>query len=100
MVFPGGNDQVRLWRLVINEESQGLIDRLGSDRVVVIQDEQKVLRDGGNLVEQGGQKGFDLQRLGRLEHSQHRFSKIRCNCLQSSDEVSQKAGGVVITLIQ
>ena len=38
--------------------------------------------------------------LRGLEHSQHPFSNIRRNRLQRSDEVSQKACGIVIPFIQ
>ncbi len=40
------------------------------------------------------------ERLRGLEHSQHPCSNIRRNRLQSRDEVSQKAGGVVIPFVQ
>ena len=38
--------------------------------------------------------------LRGLEHTQHPFSDICANRLQSSDEVSQKACGVVIPFVQ
>ncbi len=63
-------------RLVFNEEGQRLVHRLRIDRVVVIQDEQKMLGDIGDFVEQGGQNCFDLQRLEGLECSQQPLANI------------------------
>ena len=91
---------MHLRRLVFDEESQGLIDRLGIDRVVVIQDEQKVLRDGGNFVEQGDQNGFDLQRLGGLERSQQPLANSRLDRLQRFYQVRDEPRRIVIPLIQ
>ncbi len=59
-----------------------------------------MVRDGGDFIEQGCQNRFDWRWLRGLEHSQHPFSNIRCNRLQRSDEVSQKACGVVIPFVQ
>ena len=68
--------------------------------MVIVQDEDEMVRDGGDFIEQGCQNRFDWRRLRGLEHSQHPCSNIRCNRLQSRDEVSQKAGGVVIPFVQ
>ena len=68
--------------------------------MVIIQHEDEIVRDGGNFIEQGCQDRFGGRRLRGLERSQHPFSNIRRNRLQSRDEVSQKACGVVIPFIQ
>ena len=99
-ILTRGDEQVHLRRLVFDEESQGLIDRLGIDRVIIIKDEQKVLRDGGNFVEQGGQNGFDLQRLGGLERSQQPLANSRLDRLQRGDQVRDEPRRIVIPLIQ
>ena len=59
-----------------------------------------MIRDGGNFVEQGCQKQLGWRRLRGMERSQHPCTNIYRNCLQSRDEVSQKAGGVVIPFVQ
>ena len=46
------------------------------------------------------QNRFGWRRLRGLERSQHPISNIRRNRLQSRDEVSQKAGGIVIPFVQ
>ena len=75
-VFTGGDHQVDLGRQVIDEEGQGLIYGSGIERVVVIQDQDKALGDGGNLVEQGGQDRFDGGRLRGLEGCQYSCANI------------------------
>ena len=59
-----------------------------------------MIRNGGDFIEQGCQNRFGWRWLRRLEHSQHPFSNLRRNCLQSRDEVSQKTCGVVIPFVQ
>ncbi len=70
-------DQVDLGRQVLDQKGQGLIYGLGIDRVVVIQDQDKALGDGGNLVEQGGQDRFDGGRLRGLEGGQNPLADTR-----------------------
>ena len=61
-----------------------------------------MVRDGGDFIEQGRQNRFDRRWLSlrSVEQVQHPFSNIRRNCLQSGDEVSQKAGEVIIPCVQ
>ena len=60
----------------------------------------KLIREGGDFIEQGRQNRFDWRWLRGLEHTQHPFSNIRRNRLQRSDEVGQKACGVAIPFVQ
>ena len=68
--------------------------------MVVVQYEDEMVRDGGDFIEQGCQNRFDWRWLRGLERSQHSCANICRNRLQSSDEVSQKTGGVIIPFIQ
>ena len=99
-ILTGGDDQVHLWRQVLEQKGEGFVNRFGINHMVVVQDEDEIVRDGGDFIEQGCQNRFDWRWLRGLEHTQHPFSNIRRNRLQSSDEVSQKAGGVVIPFVQ
>ena len=61
----------------------------------------KLIRDGGDFIEQGGQNCFGWRWLRGLEHTQHPCSKYSASKrLQSRDEVSQKACGVAIPFVQ
>jgi hypothetical protein len=51
-VFPGGNDLVRLWRQMLEQEGEGFVNRLGINHMLVVQDEDEVIRDGGDVIEQ------------------------------------------------
>ena len=99
-ILTGGDDQVHLWRQVFEQKGEGFVNRFGINQMVVVQDKDEIVREGGDFIEQGCQNRFGWRRLRGLEHSQHPFSNIRCNRLQSRDEVSQKAGGVVIPFVQ
>lgn len=68
--------------------------------MVVVEDEDEIVLDGGDLIEQGRQDRFGRWWLRGLEHPQHPFSKIRLNRPQSGEEVSQKACGVAIPFVQ
>src|SRR6266508_3125737 len=59
-----------------------------------------MVRDGGDVNEQGGQNRFGWWWLRGLEDTHHPCSNRGRNRLQSSDEIRQKACGVVLSFIQ
>jgi hypothetical protein len=85
---------------VVQKKGQGVVDRPCIDGVVVVEDEYEIVRDGCDLVEQGRQNRFGRRRLGGPEHTRHPFPDIRHDRLQGGDEVSEKARGVVVPLVQ
>src|SRR3990172_4886909 len=99
-ILTGGNDQVHLWRQMLEQKGEGLVNRFGINKMVVVKDEDEIIREGGDLVEQDRQNRFNWRWLRRLERPQHPCSDTRRNRLQSSDEVGQKACGVVIRFVQ
>src|SRR6266567_7885120 len=99
-IFAGGNDQVHLRRQVLDEIGEGNVNRFGIKHVVVVKDEDEMVRERGDLIEQGRQDCFGWRWLRGLKHTQHPFPNIRRNRLQSSDQVRQKACGVVIPFVQ
>ena len=46
-IFAGGNDQVQLRRQVLEQKGEGLVNRLGVNQVVVVEDEDETVRQGG-----------------------------------------------------
>src|SRR3712207_8935901 len=68
--------------------------------VVVVQDEDELVREGGDVIEQGRQDRVDGRWLRRLQHTQYTLSNRRRNGLQRSDEVQEKAGEVVLPRVQ
>ena len=100
-ILTGGDDQVHLRRQVLDQKGEGVVNRLGVDQVVVVKDEDEAFREGGDLVDQGGQKRFGRRWLRGLERSQHIGANARCkpstwlraSVCKSRDEVGQKAVG-------
>ena len=99
-ILPGGDDQVHLWRQMLQQKRESLVHRFGVDDMVVVEDEDDTVRESRDLVEQGRQHRFDRWRLGRLEHAQHPFPNIRRNRPQGGDEVGQEARGIVVAFVQ
>ena len=99
-VLTGGDDQVHLWGQVLQQEGQGFVYRSGIHNVIVVQDENEVVLDGGYLVEQGREDRLGGRWLWGLERAQDPFSDIRLYRLQSGDEVGQEACGVTVPFVQ
>ena len=76
------------------------MDGLGFDEMIVIKDEDNPVGEGGNLVEQGGQNRFDVDRARGLQRGQCSFPNIAFNGLQGGDKVGQEAGQVVVPFVQ
>ena len=51
-ILAGGDDQVHLWRQVLKQKGQGIVNRFGIKHVVVVKDEDEIVRDGGDFIEQ------------------------------------------------
>jgi hypothetical protein len=82
------------------------VDRLGFDQVVVVEDEDDAAGDGRNLVDHRGQdllgwgwRGCTCNPWG-LKRAQRAFPNISLNRPQGSKQVDQKAGWVVVVLIE
>ena len=54
-ILAGGNDQVHLWRQVLEQKGEGIVNRFGINHMVVVQDKDEIVRDGGDFIEQGCQ---------------------------------------------
>jgi hypothetical protein len=99
-ILASGDEQVHTRWQVLEHKGEGIVNRSGINDVVVIENEKEIVLDGVNLVEQGRQNRFGWWWLRGLEHTQHPFSNVWDDRLQSSDEVSHKASGVVIPFVQ
>ena len=51
-VFTGGDNQMNLRRQMLEQKGEGLVDRFGVNHVVVVKDEDEIVRDGGDFIEQ------------------------------------------------
>jgi hypothetical protein len=57
-IITGGDDQVHLWWQVLEQKGEGVVDGLGFDQVVVIEDEDNPIGEGGDLV--SGSPGLEV----------------------------------------
>ncbi len=48
-ILTGGDDEMHLRRLVLDQKGQGLVYRSGINRVIVVQDEDGMVWETGNL---------------------------------------------------
>src|SRR5207245_3304690 len=99
-ILTGGDDQVHLWWQMIEQKGEGLVNRFGLKHVVVVKDEDELVGNGDQVIEQGRQHRFGWWWLRGLGRTRQPFSHSRRNRLQSSDEVRQKACGVVLPFVQ
>ncbi len=58
-VLPGRDDQVHPGRQMFDQRGEGIVNRFRIREMIVIQNEDKTIRDGSNLIEQGCQDRFD-----------------------------------------
>lgn len=54
-ILTSRNDQMHVRRQVLDQKGEGIVNRLGLNHVVVVQDEDEIVRDGGDFIEQSNQ---------------------------------------------
>src|SRR5829696_8881037 len=99
-MLAGGYDQVHLWRQVLKQKCEGIVDRSCIDYVIVVQDEDKVVLDGSEFVEQTGQDRLGRRRLGGSECPEYAFPDVRRDRPQCGNEVGYEARGVAVPPVQ
>jgi hypothetical protein len=65
-ILASGDDQLHVWRQMLEQKGEGFVNRFGIKNVVVVKDEDEMVRDGGDLVEQGYQNRDDRRWLRGL----------------------------------
>jgi hypothetical protein len=85
---------------VLEQESNGVVDGSGLDRVVVVEDEREVFVYRGDLVDERRQNRLDGWQLGRMEGLEEILPDADPKALQSGYQVRQKAPEVVISVVQ
>ena len=67
MGLTGGDHQMHVWWQVFNQKGESIVNRFGINQVVVVKDEDEIIRDGGDFeLEQGGQNGFRSAAVGGI----------------------------------
>ena len=99
-VLTRGDDQMQLRGQVIDQKRESVVHRLRIDHVIIVQDEDETIRDGGHFVEQGRQHHLGGRGLRGMEDSRQFRSDTRCDPLQRRDEIREKACRVVVSFIK
>src|SRR5690606_16018041 len=99
-VLPRGNGHMHLWRQVLQQKGQRLVNRLGIDQVIVVEDQYELIPGGGDVIDEGGQDRFDGRGLRGFKGGQYRRPDFRRDRLHGRDEVSQKAARFAIAFIE
>jgi len=69
-VFAGGHRQMKIRRLIIEQEGHGLMNRAGLYQMIIIQHQHDRLGDGSDLVDQTCQNGVQWRLLCGLQRAQ------------------------------
>ena len=66
-ILTGGDDQVHLRRQVLEQKGEGIVNRFGINHMVVVKNQDKIVRDGGDFIEQGRQNRFGWTAVEGIE---------------------------------
>ncbi len=94
----GHHDQVNLLRKVHQEESDRVVNRLGLNQVVIVQDDDQVAGQVAQIVQQRGEDRPGRRRLRGPEHRQGRGAHALPCAVKGRDQVSKESGQVVVFL--
>ena len=99
-ILPGGDHQMHLWWQVIDQKGDGVVNPLVVHQIIIIEYEDQIVREEVDFIEQRRENRFDRWQGRGSEYLHHPLSNLRRNCLQCSNEVSQKLRGLVILFVQ
>src|SRR5438067_10838333 len=85
---------------MVEQKADALMDPLGADQMVVIEQQHDALREGADVVEQRAQQGFDWHWLRRMQQHERVFTDLSVQRLQRRDEVGPEERGLIIALIE
>src|SRR3989304_860300 len=89
-----------LGRQMVEEKSDAGVDGFRLDKVIVVQDKGKTLRDGGDVVAQSCEHRLDGWRRGGMKKCPGSLTNSRLQCFQGGDEVVPETYRVIIPFIQ
>src|SRR5512143_3689004 len=85
---------------MVEEKHEGLVNRLGGDHMVIIENECKGIVHLGQIVDQAGQESLERWRLGSLKHAKRRLCQIWLQCPECRNEVRKKANRIIIIIFE
>ena len=85
---------------MVEKEDDSIVDGLGLENVVVVEDESEVVLNRIDFIDQCRQDRLDRWRLRRTQHGQSALANTRPHGLQCGDEVGPEESGVIVALIK
>ena len=85
---------------MVEQKDHASVNVMSVDDVVIVEDQDDILRDGVELVEHGCQDRFDRWRLSRLQEGDSTRANARCHGLQRGNHVSPKGRRMVIAPLE
>ena len=85
---------------MVKEKTNGFMDRLGADDMVVIQHQGEGVVKFVQIVDQAGQEGLERRGLGGPQVSERRLSQARLQRPQRSNDIGQEARWVIIIILE
>ena len=99
-VGAAGEHQVDLRGQVLQQEGHPVLDLARLDDVVVVEHQHDVVRDGVEVVEQGGEDRLDRRRLGRLQERERVVADPGRGRLERGDDVRPEHRRIVVALVE
>ena len=75
-IDPGGDDQVHLLGLVVDQVANRLVDCQLADELVIVQHQDKIPRHGLDVVDQRDHQAFNRGRLGQIQRCQGILAQV------------------------
>ena len=85
---------------MLDERSHALVDPLVFDRVIVVQHQDELLREVGELVDQRRESLVNEVDAGRTQHRQRGFADPGHHRAQRLDDVHPEPRGIVVARLQ
>ena len=83
----GSDHQVQLGWQVFKQKGEGMVNPFGINHVVIVEDKDERVRNGGDVIEQGGHNRFGWRWLRGLEQTHHPCAKRGRNRLHRGDQI-------------
>ena len=99
-IGPAGDDEMQLRGYVVEQKGHHLVDCGQRDGVIVVEDEHKPAVKRSDIVDECRDQRLYGRGLKGLEAHLARLSQADIDLLQSSDDVREKAGQIVVSLVE
>ena len=85
---------------MVQKKGDRVVDRLGIDNVVVVEEKSEVVLDRMDFIDQGGQDRLDRWWLRRMQQRKCVRANLGLDLLQGCDEIGPEECRVIVALIK